>query len=82
MEPTDDAFTGFVFKRCRLENAAGRFARWVTGPQEAIERITRERGPTLLYDAKGNPLIVFEDAWTVRWVMERETDVRFHEIAP
>jgi peptide chain release factor 3 len=68
--------------RCRLEKMAGRFPRWVTGPEAEIERIGRERGRTLLYDAKGNPLVLFEDAWGLRWVLERETAVTFHDVAP
>jgi hypothetical protein len=36
----------------------------------------------LLYDAKGNPLILFEDAWGLRWALERETGVAFLEVAP
>ena len=47
-----------------------------------IERIARDRGRMLLYDAKGNPLILFEDSWGLRWALEREKDVTFHEVAP
>jgi hypothetical protein len=36
----------------------------------------------LLYDAKGNPLILFEDSWGLRWALDREKGVTFHEIAP
>ena len=68
--------------RCRLEKMAGRFPRWVTGPEAEIERIGRERVRTLLYDAKGNPLVLFEDAWGLRWALERETAVTFHDVAP
>jgi peptide chain release factor 3 len=68
--------------RCRLEKIAGRYPRWVTGPQEAIERAGRERGRSILYDAKGQPLILFDDAWGLRWALERETSVTFHESPP
>jgi peptide chain release factor 3 len=47
-----------------------------------IERIARERGCLLLYDAKGHPLLLFDDAWMLRWALERETKVTFHEVAP
>jgi peptide chain release factor 3 len=47
-----------------------------------IERIARDRGRMLLFDAKGHPLLLFEDAWGLRWVLERETAVTFHEVAP
>ena len=67
---------------CRLERLSARFPRWVTGPAPEIERIARDRGRTLLYDAKGNPLILFDDAWGLRWALERETAVVFHDVAP
>jgi peptide chain release factor 3 len=68
--------------RARLEPIAARYPRWVTGPEEVIERVGRERGRMLLYDAKGQPLILFEDAWGMRWALERETALAFHEVAP
>jgi peptide chain release factor 3 len=67
---------------CRLERITARYPRWVTGPADEIERIARDRGRMLLYDAKGNPLILFEDSWGLRWALEREKDVAFHEVAP
>jgi peptide chain release factor 3 len=66
----------------RLERITARYPRWVTGPQEEIERIARDRGRMLLYDAKGHPLVLFEDSWGVRWALERETAVTFSETAP
>jgi peptide chain release factor 3 len=67
---------------CRLEKITARYPRWVVGKQGDIERIGRERGRMLLYDAKGHPLILFEDAWGLRWALEREADVTFLEVAP
>jgi peptide chain release factor 3 len=52
------------------------------GPAAEIERVSRERGRTLLYDAKGSPLILFEDQWSLRWALEKESAVTFHEVAP
>jgi len=68
--------------RCRLEKVSGRFPRWVTGQQEDIDRVSRERGRTLVYDAKGHPLLLFDDAWTMRYVVEREEKLKFYEVAP
>ena len=68
--------------RCRLEKYPGRYPRWVVGPQAEIDRIARDRGRSLLYDAKGHPLILFEEEWGLRWTLERETGVSFHEVAP
>ncbi|MFL5576604.1 MAG: peptide chain release factor 3 [Gemmatimonadaceae bacterium] len=68
--------------RCRLEKVSGRNPRWVVGPKAEIERVSRERGRSLLYDAKGHPLLLFDDDWTLRWTLERETALTFHEVAP
>ncbi|MBL8998935.1 MAG: peptide chain release factor 3, partial [Gemmatimonadetes bacterium] len=68
--------------RCRLEKIGGRYPRWVVGPTAEIERIGRERGRSILYDATGAPLILFEDTWGLKWVLDRETAVTFHEAAP
>jgi peptide chain release factor 3 len=67
---------------CRLEKISARYPRWVVGPMPEIERIARDRGRLLLFDAKSNPLILFEDSWGLRWALERETAVTFHEVAP
>ena len=67
---------------CKLERISARYPRWVTGPADEIERIARDRGRLLLYDARGNPLILFEDSWGLRWVLDREHGVTFHEVSP
>ena len=66
----------------RIEKISARYPRWVTGPKAEIERIARERDRTLLYDARGNPLMLFSDARAMRWATEREEKVQFHEVAP
>ena len=68
--------------RCRLERISGRYPRWVVGPREQIERVARDPGRLLLYDAKGHPLLLFEDEWTLRWTTEREDALTFLEVAP
>ena len=67
---------------CKLEKLSARFPRWVVGPEEEIQRVARDRGCQLLYDAKGNPLLLFQDAWALRWTLERETKLTFHDVAP
>ncbi len=68
--------------RARLEKVSGKYPRWIVGPDEEIERLARDRARSLLYDAKGNPLLLFEDQWTLRWTMEHEKSVTFYEAAP
>jgi len=69
---------------CRLERITARYPRWVTGPMDDIERLSRDRGRMLLFDSRGQPMILFEDAFGLRWALERESDgpVTFHEVAP
>jgi len=67
---------------CRFERIAYRYPRWVTGPPEAVERAAGARGRMLLYDAKGNPVLLFEDAWNLRWALDHEPALTFHEVAP
>ena len=67
---------------CRFEPFAARYPRWVVGGSEDIERVANGPGSTLLYDFKGNPLILFQDAWSLRWVKDRETKLEFLETAP
>jgi peptide subunit release factor RF-3 len=54
----------------------------VTGPKDEIERVARSGGRSLIYDVKGNPVVLFTDAWDLRWAMEREKAVQWHEVAP
>jgi hypothetical protein len=51
---------------------------------DEIERLSRDRGRMLLFDSRGQPMILFEDAFGLRWALERESDgpVSFHEVAP
>jgi peptide chain release factor 3 len=66
----------------RFERIPYRFPRWVTGPEQEVERVTNERGRMRLYDAKGNPLVLFENEWNLRWALQHEEKVVFHEVAP
>ena len=45
-------------------------------------RRLRNRDDALLYDAKGHPVMLFEDQWGMRWVLDREKTVTWHEVAP
>ena len=54
----------------------------MTGPEGEIERVAGGRGRIKLYDAKGNPLVLFDDQWNLRWALQNETGVEFHEVAP
>jgi hypothetical protein len=36
----------------------------------------------MIYDAKGAPLVLFDSEWNLRWALEHETGVTWHDIAP
>jgi peptide chain release factor 3 len=67
---------------CRFERIPYRYPRWVTGPESEIDRAASGRGRMRLYDAKGKPLILFEDEWNVRWALQHETKIEWHSVAP
>ena len=66
----------------KFERIPFRHPRWVTGPESEIDRVASSRGRMRLFDAKGNPLILFEDEWNVRWAQQNETKVEWHKVAP
>jgi peptide subunit release factor RF-3 len=35
-----------------------------------------------LFDAKGNPVLLFESEWRLRWISDRDPLVEFHDAAP
>jgi peptide chain release factor 3 len=67
--------------KARLDSMGNRQIRWVKGTQENIELAARERGRTLLFDAQGDPLFLFEDPWTLRYAQGNEKRVTLHETA-
>jgi len=67
---------------CKFEPISMRFPRWVTGPAEAIDRVASLRGRLRLYDAKGNPLLLFEDEYGLRSSLEKDKELTFHDVAP
>jgi peptide chain release factor 3 len=68
--------------RCKLEPVGARYPRWVTGPSKDIEKLGTERGRQLLYDAKGQPLVLFDDRYTLRATLDRESPLQFQDVAP
>jgi peptide chain release factor 3 len=67
---------------CRFESVGYRYPRWVTGTAEAIEQAASARGRLRLYDTKGQPLLLFENEWALRWALENERKLTFHDVAP
>ncbi len=67
---------------CKFEPITFRYPRWVTGPESAIERAAQNRGRLRLYDSKGNPVLLFETEWAMRWALENEKEIQLHQVAP
>lgn len=67
---------------CRLERMAFSHARWVQGDPAEIERVGRAHGRLLVYDSRHNPLLLFEDGWSLRAALSHETMLTYHDSAP
>ena len=67
---------------CRFESVGYRYPRWVTGTPDAIDLAASARGRLRLFDTKGRPLLLFENEWALRWALENERKLTFHEVAP
>ncbi|MDH5235154.1 MAG: peptide chain release factor 3, partial [Gemmatimonadota bacterium] len=67
---------------CQLENLPFRYPRWVTGPEEEIQRLGESQDLSLLYDYQNRPVLLFRDEWRLRWAVDRHTSLTFHEAAP
>jgi len=67
---------------CKLEPLPYKKARWIRGPEEAIEALTEGRARMRLFDAKGGSILLFEDEWALRHAMEQSGKLEFLEAAP
>lgn len=66
----------------RLEVLPYQAARWVTGPEEEIEKAARGYDRQRVYDSKDRPLFLFKSDWSRRRAEEDEEDLEFHAVAP
>ncbi|MFW6193191.1 MAG: peptide chain release factor 3 [Gemmatimonadota bacterium] len=57
-------------------------ARWVEGDEEVIRRVADGYGRKLVYDVEQQPLLLFENDFTLRRTMEDEPELEYHELAP
>jgi peptide chain release factor 3 len=68
--------------KAKLDFLPYKLARWVEGPASDVARLGGGIGRALVYDAKGRPLVLFESEWSLRTAVEKESQLRFHDIAP
>ena len=67
---------------CRLERIALGHPRWISGPEAAVERASRQAGRQRVFDTRGHPVLLFESEFTLRWALEHEPGLTFAELAP
>ena len=65
----------------RLERLPFHCARWVTGPDKAIDKVANAYGRRV-EDADGAALILFDNEWTLRRSIEQEDELTFHDVQP
>jgi peptide chain release factor 3 len=67
---------------CRFEPITFRYPRWLTGSEEDVRRVSNASGRMQIFDARGNLVVLFQDAFALRWAVQQETRVTFHPVAP
>ena len=68
--------------QARLERLPFHCARWVAGPDAAIDKVASAYGRRRVEDADGAPIILFDNEWTLQRSMEQEKDLTFHDVQP
>ena len=66
----------------RLETLPFHCARWVRGPEPAIQKIASAYGRRQVEDSDGAPLILFDNEWTLQRSVEQEKDLTFYDVQP
>jgi len=68
--------------QARLSPLSYACARWVSGPDADIDRVSKEYGRRRVEDADGLPMILFDSEWVLEKTIREEKDLTFHEIQP
>lgn len=66
----------------RLERLPFHCARWVSGPAAAIEKVASAYGRRQVEDADGQPLILFDNEWTLQRSEAQEKELTFYDVQP
>ena len=66
----------------RLESLPFHCARWVSGPESAIQKISSAYGRRQVEDSDGAPLILFDNEWTLQRSVAEEKDLTFYDVQP
>ncbi len=68
--------------RVRLEPLAFKCARWVTGPESEIDKISGWHDRRLVQDVDGYPIVLFDSEWTMKKSEEQLDALTFHDVQP
>ena len=65
---------------CIRENLSYQLLRWIISPTDHPERINLSIDSKLVEDLNGNPLILFDNEWNIKGVMDRNPGLVLQEI--
>ena len=68
--------------RIALESLPYQGARWVTGEAREIRRAAEGYGRSLVEDADGLPMFLFDNEWVLGRAVADEKKLRFHDVQP
>ncbi len=68
----------------RLERLPYVAARWITGPDDEVDRVLAGYDRVRVEDSRGRPLVLFQSEWSMQRAEEKERGgpVEFHAVAP
>ena len=65
----------------RLENLPYEYIRWIDNPQDDMDKLTGTSDMKKVTDLKGNPLLLFVNAWSVGMTEDRNPDLVLTEFS-
>ena len=65
-----------------LEGAPFRVARWVVGPESAVEWLSKRQDYLLVEDRNGHPVVLANTPWTLTYALQECKDLELHEVSP
>jgi len=65
-----------------MDSMPYKIARWIKGPEEALEALRGSSTVRILEDMNGNPVGLFRDPWSMENVIKNNAKLEFTPIAP
>jgi peptide chain release factor 3 len=66
----------------KLEALPFRHARWASGPEDAIRRVSAGYGARRVHDAEGHSMLLFESEWALERATAKEPSIEFSDAQP